>query len=278
MEKTIQPIEYQEKRVLTTDLVGDYFEVDSKKIRQNFNNNQTRYEKGKHYFVVPYNDPCLSKISTNALEAALRPRYLWTEAGLLQHAKSLNNDRAWQTYEMLVDTYFRVKEMRANFETPKTFAEALRLAADQAELIEKQAKQLEEQAPAVAYANQIGESENLISVHSMANSLGIGEVIFYKWLRASKIMFFNDEKQNVPYQRYIDQGYCMVKTRVLEKNDKYITYNKAFFTGKGKDWISRKWNNEQTQPILLQTEPVRENQFFQPPISNQPKVISTTMQ
>ena len=36
--------------------------------------------------------------------------YLWTEKGALLHAKSLNTDQAWQAYEVLVDTYFSVRE------------------------------------------------------------------------------------------------------------------------------------------------------------------------
>jgi hypothetical protein len=35
---------------------------------------------------------------------------LWTERGALNHAKSLGTDKAWEIYNMLVDTYYRYKE------------------------------------------------------------------------------------------------------------------------------------------------------------------------
>lgn len=38
--------------------------------------------------------------------------YLWTEKGVLLHAKSLNTDKAWEVYDYLVDYYFRAEEER----------------------------------------------------------------------------------------------------------------------------------------------------------------------
>lgn len=40
--------------------------------------------------------------------------YLWTEKGALLHAKSLNTDKAWEVYDHLVETYFNVKNIKAN--------------------------------------------------------------------------------------------------------------------------------------------------------------------
>jgi hypothetical protein len=38
--------------------------------------------------------------------------YLWTEKGALLHAKSLGTDKAWEVYDMLVETYFKVQEKK----------------------------------------------------------------------------------------------------------------------------------------------------------------------
>ncbi len=37
--------------------------------------------------------------------------WLWTERGALNHAKILNSDKAWDIYNMLVETYYRYKEL-----------------------------------------------------------------------------------------------------------------------------------------------------------------------
>lgn len=41
--------------------------------------------------------------------------YLWTERGALLHAKSLNTDKAWEVHDFLIDTYFRVQELKTSY-------------------------------------------------------------------------------------------------------------------------------------------------------------------
>ena len=48
----ITPIEYLGQRILTTRLLADFYEVDEKQIRNNFNNNQDRYTLKKHYYFL----------------------------------------------------------------------------------------------------------------------------------------------------------------------------------------------------------------------------------
>lgn len=45
--------------------------------------------------------------------------YLWTEKGALLHAKSLGTDEAWDMYDILVDTYFKVQEEKQLPQTPE---------------------------------------------------------------------------------------------------------------------------------------------------------------
>ncbi|MDR1208858.1 MAG: hypothetical protein LBK41_00865 [Clostridiales bacterium] len=45
------------------------------------------------------------------MSSKLNKLYLWTERGALLHAKSLNTDKAWEVYDRLVETYFRVRAL-----------------------------------------------------------------------------------------------------------------------------------------------------------------------
>lgn len=118
-KRALQPIEHNNQRILTTRQLAEFYEADEKLIQRNFQRNQERYTEGKHFYrlegeilrqfievcgrqIDVYNEQNLSKI---------RVLYLWTEKGALQHAKSLNTDRAWSVYEELVDTYYRLKEL-----------------------------------------------------------------------------------------------------------------------------------------------------------------------
>ena len=58
MENTNQlaPVEYSGQRILTTRLLAEFYEVDEKRIRDNYSNNQGRYQLRKHYFFLDGDD------------------------------------------------------------------------------------------------------------------------------------------------------------------------------------------------------------------------------
>lgn len=106
----LQVIEHETKRVLTTSQLAEAYDTDSKIVARNFQRNRDRYEVGKHYYVLAgdelkgfkserQNDDSLKYVSV---------LYLWTEKGALLLAKSLNSERAWEAYQMLIDTYYKI--------------------------------------------------------------------------------------------------------------------------------------------------------------------------
>lgn len=108
----LQVIEREGVRVLTTQQLATEYGSDSKVISNNFNNNKERYQEGKHYILLQGDELRQFKSESSILGIApnLNKLYLWTEKGALLHAKSLNTDKAWEVYEILVDTYFNVKK------------------------------------------------------------------------------------------------------------------------------------------------------------------------
>ncbi|MED1790825.1 ORF6N domain-containing protein, partial [Brevibacillus laterosporus] len=112
----LQVIERQGKRVLTTNQLADVYGADVKQIHDNFQNNESRYKVGKHYFVIQGEElrqfKASTQISGNLKFAPIL--YLWTEKGAWLHAKSLNTDQAWEAYEMLVDDYYQVVAQVSN--------------------------------------------------------------------------------------------------------------------------------------------------------------------
>lgn len=113
-------VEYKNTRVLTTLQLAESFESSSKIINRNFQRNRDRYISGIHYFALTgdelksfkgmrQNDATLKYVST---------LYLWTEKGAWLHAKSLNNDKAWQAYNLLVDSYYKVVEQVNKMQQP----------------------------------------------------------------------------------------------------------------------------------------------------------------
>lgn len=112
MNKII-PIEHKNQRVLTTQQLAEAYGTDDKKIRDNFTNNRHRYIPGKHYYKAEGEELQYLKNDTENFGAVgdrASSVYLWTEKGAWLHAKSLNTDKAWEAYELLIDDYYQVKQ------------------------------------------------------------------------------------------------------------------------------------------------------------------------
>lgn len=101
-------------RVLTTSQLAEAYGTTSDKISYNFNYNERRYQKGKHFFLLVGEDLKTFKEANREFQGSINKLYLWTEKGAWLHAKSLNTDEAWEAYETLVDDYYRVKDEQLN--------------------------------------------------------------------------------------------------------------------------------------------------------------------
>ena len=112
--KELSVIENSGQRVLTTAQLAEAYETESKTISNNFANNRDRYSDGKHFYCLEGDELKAFKHDTEnlGLAANINKLYLWTEKGVLLHAKSLNTDKAWEVYDHLVETYFNVREQK----------------------------------------------------------------------------------------------------------------------------------------------------------------------
>lgn len=131
---------------------------------------------------------------------------------------------------------------------PSTFAEALRLAAEQAEELEKktlelsQAEQtIETNKPKVVFANSVMGSSNSILVRQFAKDLcdgdfKIGQNKLFKWFRDNGYL----NRSNEPYQNYIDQGLFEVVTRSIGTGSETFTSKTTKITGKGAVYFTKK--------------------------------------
>ena len=122
-----------------------------------------------------------------------------------------NNDLTKKFKINLVKAFSMMKKMiqeQNNFNLPKTFSEALLLASKQAEQIEKQNALLLEQKPKVEFFEAVTNSKSAIDMGQVAKVLDkdIGRNKLFEILRNKKIL----QKDNIPFQTYIDRGYFRV--------------------------------------------------------------------
>lgn len=121
---------------------------------------------------------------------------------------------------------------------PQTFAEALRLAAEQQEEIEKQKLLILEQKPKADFYDDVVESKDALPMAIVAKTLnmGIGRNKLFSFLREQKVLRENNE----PYQSYVDDGWFRcVESKFTEPNGDICVNIKTVVLQKGLDGIRK---------------------------------------
>lgn len=137
----------------------------------------------------------------------------------------------------LVDRWQALEAQQAP-RVPQTLAEALRLAADQAEQIEQQQAALAIAAPKAAFVDQYVENTGSMSFRQAAKLLKANERRFRQMLLDKGVMYYLSGTLT-PYQQHIDAGRFQVKTGTSERNQHAFT--QARFTPKGLQWVAGLW-------------------------------------
>lgn len=105
-------LEHNSIRVMTTEQLAEAYGCAPKQIQQNFSNNRVRFIAGKHFFVLEGQDLQTFRLQVENIELQISPKtrhlYLWTERGAARHSKMLGTERAWDVFEQLEDSYFKV--------------------------------------------------------------------------------------------------------------------------------------------------------------------------
>lgn len=121
---------------------------------------------------------------------------------------------------------------------PQTMAQALRLAAEQAEHIELQEAQLREAAPKVEYVDRYVAANGAQGFRQVAKLLSANEPEFRLFLQEKKIMYRLGGEWTA-HQNHIEAGRFVVKTGVATRNEHAFSTTK--FTPKGVEWIAGEW-------------------------------------
>ncbi len=112
-------VEINGERFLTTSQLAEVYETDVNNIQSNFKRNASRFEEGKHFIKLEgqrlkefKNQPIISQL-VNKRTSCL---YLWTLKGANRHCKILDTDKAWQQFDVLEETYFKVTKTKSPVE------------------------------------------------------------------------------------------------------------------------------------------------------------------
>lgn len=120
----------------------------------------------------------------------------------------------------LVDRWQELEQQQAPA-LPQNFAEALRLAADQAEQIQNQQSVIRQQAPKVEALRILSEAEGSVCVTMAAKELGMKPGKLFAWMRDNRWLYRRtDCGPYVAYQPRIDSGHLCHKVETIEREGK----------------------------------------------------------
>lgn len=145
----------------------------------------------------------------------------------------------------LVDRWQELEAQQSPaFAIPKTLPEALRLAAEQAEALERQQAQLEAARPKVEFVDRfVQSSSGSKGFREVCKLLKANEAEFRAFVMDHRIMYRLGGKLTA-YQCHIDAGRFEVRAGVTESEHAYTTTK---FTAKGVSWIAGEWAKYQVE-------------------------------
>lgn len=230
------------KRAMLVKEIAKIHGKEVKYINKQINNNRNRFKdnvdiidlKDSGFEVHLMNHEIFNQNSINRANNI----YILSERGYSKLLKILEDDVAWDMYDKLVDGYFSMREELKAMNVPSyEISDPIKRAKrwiEEETVRQLQAKQLEEQKPLVSFAEAISQSSDSIDIGVFAKlikdeGIKLGRNKLFDWLRNNKYLM----KNNIPYQRYIDDNTFEVieykyKTPYGDKIG-----NKVLVTGKG---------------------------------------------
>ena len=121
------------------------------------------------------------------------------------------NEKGKQARLYFIEVERKYKESVSPFKIPQSFAEALRLAAEQAEKIEAQTKVIAELKPKADYTDRILQCKGTVKVSAISKDYGMSAVEFNKMLHDFKIQYKQGDIWLL-YEKYQSCGYTHSKT------------------------------------------------------------------
>ena len=233
-------LKHNGQRILTTQQLAEIYETSVDNIKMNFNRNNKNFEEGKHYYLLKGEElrNFKSQVTDSYLPLEINKfassLYLWTERGANRHCKILDTDKAWEQFDNLEETYFRVKETGAYVEditienvilNPdfgiklltelKTKKEKIKTL----EVTNKQQEQLiGELKPKADYTDTILQSKALVNINQIAKDYGMSARQMNKIL-ADKNIQYKQGNQWLLYRKYHDKGYTSSETVNITRTD-----------------------------------------------------------
>lgn len=220
------------KQAVTTSLrVAEVFGKDHKNVIQSIENLAAEKSAAKFFAEATYNN-----------RGKQYPMYYMNRDGFTLLAMGFTGKRALQFKIQYIQAFNSMEtQIRTGYAIPGSYAEALKLAASQAE-------QIEDMKPKALFADAVATSHTSILVGDLAkvlkqNGVDIGAKRLFAWLREQGYLIKRiGADYNSPTQRAMELGLFEVKETAISHSDGHVTVQKTpKVTGKGQQYFINKF-------------------------------------
>lgn len=150
--------------------------------------------------------------------------------------------KRWVTSEVLPS----IRKTGGYTNIPRTFHEALRLAADTEEERARMEQQIKLDAPYTAFGKTVSNSDGAISIGEFCkivyekHGISIGRNKMFSWLRKKGYLISYGREKNNPKQKYIEQGLFVSNPVIVARTQGNIQEATTLITGKGQVYFLEK--------------------------------------
>ena len=164
-----------------------------------------------------------------------RKEYLMNRDGFSLLVMSFNNTRDVLEWKLKYIQAFNAMEeqLKKPIQIPQTYAEALRMLADEVEKKQELIEKIDVLAPKTEAFDVFINGEGFYNMGTVAKMLGIGRTTLFKTLRDASIIMKSGRH---PYQSYIKNGWFAIKAF---SRDNGFVGDITLVTPKGVDGIRR---------------------------------------
>lgn len=184
-----------------------------------------------------------------------RPMYVLTKTECLYIATKFNDEARARLILRWEELEVQAKQQLGLHQIPQSFAEALKLAAKQAEELEQANKVIEEQRPKALFADAVATSTQSCLIGELAkilrqNGIEIGQNRLFEYLRQRGYLCQYGERYNQPTQRAMDMELFEIKKTSITKPDGTVLVSlTSKVTGKGQIYFVNHFLKNQSHAI-----------------------------
>ncbi|WP_010489715.1 phage regulatory protein/antirepressor Ant [Lacticaseibacillus zeae] len=220
------------KQAVTTSLrVAEVFGKDHKHVLETISNLAAEKSAAKFFSEATYDN-----------RGKQYPMYYMNRDGFTLLAMGFTGKKALQFKISYINAFNSMEtQIKTGYAIPGSYAEALKLAASQAE-------QIEYMKPKALFADAVATSHTTILVGDLAkvlkqNGVDIGAKRLFAWLREQGYLIKRiGADYNSPTQRAMELGLFEVKETAISHSDGHVTVQKTpKVTGKGQQYFINKF-------------------------------------